>query len=266
MANYLRPLIDVAWEAGGILKAKMGKLRKIERKTGWSNIVTEADKASEKLIIKRWRKLFPSHAILGEERGKVRGRQKSGFRLIVDPLDGTNNYTHGFPFFAVSVGLEENGMPVAGVVYAPMLKEFFYAEKGGGAYLNKKRIHVSSVRRLEKSLLATGFSYRMWTNPDDNLDNFAMMLKKAHGIRRPGAASIDLCYVACGRFDGYWELDLYPWDISAGRMIVKEAGGLVTDFTGQPYTYDRVDILASNGLIHRQMSKVLLNGTVGANR
>jgi myo-inositol-1(or 4)-monophosphatase len=177
---------------------------------------------------------------------------------IVDPLDGTTNYAHGYPAFCVSIGLEVEGVMAVGAIYDPLLDELFYASKDAGAFLNRRRIHVTSRKKLKDSLLATGFPYDIAESEIDNLNNFARMYKVARGIRRGGSAALDLAYLACGRFDGFWELKLHPWDTAAGIVIVQEAGGKVTRIDGGGFHIADMDILASNGKIHKQMQKVLL--------
>jgi myo-inositol-1(or 4)-monophosphatase len=253
MKRFAEELKDIAREVGVLLLKKQGKVRRVEYK-GWANIVTEADKQAEAIIVRRWSRLFPDHSVLCEERGAVRGT--SPFRLIVDPLDGTTNFSHGFPFFCVSLGLEKDGVPVAAAVHAPYFREMFTAEKGKGAFLNGQRIRVSRRSRLHQCLLATGFSYQLWEREDNNMDHFVHFLRKAQAVRRPGAAALDLCYVACGRLDGFWEIGLKPWDVAAGRLIVAEAGGRVTNMEGKPYVLGDPDFMATNGSVHRSMIRV----------
>ncbi len=244
----------VAHDAGILLKNKLHRKNRVDYK-GRVNLVTEADLASEKLITRIIQREFPLHSILAEEEAEV--ERKSDYRWIVDPLDGTTNYAHGFPVFCVSVGLEYRGEVIAGAVYDPLREEMFSAAKRMGASLNRKRIKVSTERRLERSLLATGFPYDIGSSRENNLRYFNRFAPKVQGIRRAGSAALDLCYLACGRFDGFWELKLSPWDSAAGHLIVKEAGGKVTDFSGKKYSiYDKY-ILASNGRIHNQMVRVL---------
>lgn len=245
--------IDAALKSGHFIKRSVGKIEKVSYK-GSDNIVTDVDKASERMVINMILAAFPGHSILSEERAPIQGR--SPFKWIIDPLDGTTNFAHAFPFFCVSIALEEAGKVRLGVVYDPMRDELFFAEKGKGAFLNKKRIHVSKTAGLSKAFLATGFSYGR-KGKVKNVMNFKNFLLRALAIRRAGLAALDLCYVACGRFDGFWELDLHPWDNAAGALVVTEAGGIVTRFNASGYLpYDK-DILASNGLIHEQMKQIL---------
>lgn len=249
--------IEAAKEAGAFLQASVGKFRQLERKIGQAtNLVTEIDKQSEALIIKKIRSHFPDHAILGEEGGASAG--SSEYKWIIDPLDGTTNFTHGLPLFCVTIGIEYKGEIIAGVIYDPNAEELFTAEKGKGAFLNGSRIAVSTSDSLINSLLVTGFPYNVNENPGKVIEHFTNFLPVAQGVRRLGSAAIDLAYVACGRFDGYWEVFLHPWDKAAGILLVQEAGGMVTNFSNnasdiiyQPNT------LATNGIIHQHMLDVL---------
>lgn len=239
--------------SGKIIKKMMGKA-KIDYK-GEIDLVTEADKLSQQNIIDIISQNFPDHTILAEE-GENRNTS-SDYRWIIDPLDGTTNYAHGFPFFCVSIGVEYKGKLIVGVVYDPNRNELFSAELGKGAYLNGEPIHVSDTTSLDKSLLATGFPYDIRTNPNNNLNYFVKFSQRTHGVRRPGAAALDLCYLAAGRLDGFWELKLNPWDVAAGTLIIIEAGGMVTDMNNKEFKLDSYEILASNGKIHSQMYKVI---------
>ena len=249
--------IEAAREAGTFLLENVGKIKNIERKIGQeTNLVTEIDKQSEALIIKKIQQHFPDHAILGEESGAH--AQKSEYRWIIDPLDGTTNFTHGVPIFCVTIGIEHAGEIIAGVIYDPNTNELYTAEKGKGAFLNGKRIYVSKTETLINSLLVTGFPYNVNENPQNVIEHFINFLPKAQGVRRLGSAAIDLAYVACGRFDGYWEVFVHPWDKAAGILLIQEAGGVVTNFEN-----DANDIiynpntLATNGLIHKKMLDVI---------
>jgi myo-inositol-1(or 4)-monophosphatase len=249
--------IEAAREAGKFLLENVGNIKNIERKIGQAtNLVTEIDKKSEALIIAKIRHHFPSHAILGEESGA--SESASEYRWIIDPLDGTTNYTHGLPVFCVTIGIEHQGEIIAGVIYDPNRDELFTAEKGKGAYLNGKRIAVSKSDTLINSLLVTGFPYNVNENPQNVIQHFINFLPKAQGVRRLGSAAIDLAYVACGRFDGYWEVFLHPWDKAAGILLVKEAGGMVTNFSNSEndIIYNP-NTLATNGLIHSKMLDVI---------
>lgn len=256
--NPLDIAVDLARKAGAIQMAHLGKAHTIDYK-GPINIVTEVDAQCEKLIVDGLIAAFPDHGIVAEE-GSSRPT-KNGYEWIVDPLDGTVNYTHGYPLFGPSIALTYNRKPVLGVVLESNRDELFAAEKGRGATLNGKPIHVSSVGKLEQSLLVTGFAYNIQEGEmQNNIDHFCRFLFKAQASRRDGAAAPDLCYVACGRFDGFWELYLKPWDIAAGSLIVTEAGGRVSAFDGGPFDCFGHEILASNGDIHAAMMAVLAEG------
>jgi myo-inositol-1(or 4)-monophosphatase len=252
----LQVAVDAALEAGRFLKANVGKIKKIERKGGQeTNLVTEIDKKAEQIIIGRLKKKYPDHDFLAEESGAA--EVKSEFKWIIDPLDGTVNYTHGLHVFCVSIALERNGEIVLGVVYDPNMDELFTAEKGKGARLNKKRIQVSKTTRLIESLIVTGFPYDVRDNPEPIVVHFKNFLAEAQAVRRLGSAALDLCYVSAGRFDGFWEGMLNPWDMAAGVLLVTEAGGKWTDFRGLPSSVYGKQMLATNGLVHDQMLAVL---------
>lgn len=256
MNRYRDVAIAIARRAGRLLMEHYGKVREIEHKgRHLINLVTNVDKKSEALVVGALKRNFPTHQILSEEGLGVQGR--SPYKWIIDPLDGTTNYTHGFPFFCVSIGLEVEGKMGMGVVFAPMLKELFVAVRGKGATLNGKRIHVSKETDLSKSLLATGFPYDIREATRNNLNYFATFAKTAQAIRRAGSAALDLSYLACGRFDGFWELRLAPWDLAAATLIVEEAGGKVTNFEGKRLNLYGDDVVASNGRIHGKMAEVL---------
>src|SRR5262249_17167806 len=210
---------------------------------------------SEQLIREAIRIHYPKRQVLAEEGGL--GETSSDYRWIVDPLDGTSNYAHGYPVFAVSIGLEYRGEMVLGVVYDPMREETFTAERGGGAALNNRPIRVSSTAELGSSMLSTGFPYDIKTSKLTNLDHSANFALRARALRRDGAAALDLCYLACGRFDGFWELNLGPWDTAAGAVIALEAGARVTDFAGNTFSVYKPEIIASNGFIHDSMMAVI---------
>lgn len=246
--------IRVAKDAGRLLRDRVGTRIDIDHK-GSINIVTDVDLASEKLIREAIATYYPRHEVLGEEGGL--SKSGSEYRWIVDPLDGTTNYAHGYPIFCVSIALECKGEIVLGVVYDPMRDELFTAERGGGAALNNRPIHVSKTAELMQGLLSTGFPYDIKTSKLTNLDHWANFAMNAQALRRDGAAALDLCYVACGRFDGFWELNLSPWDTAAGALIVTEAGGRVTNFSGGPFSNYKPEVVASNGLIHGSMLEVL---------
>lgn len=248
-------IIYIAKQAGNFLKENQGKISEITEKGSFTNLVTDIDRKSEAMIVEFIRKNFPDHEILAEEGGAT--KSFSQYRWIVDPLDGTTNFTHGFPVYCVSIGLEYKGKVVAGVVYDPNFNELFTAEKGSGAFLNGERIRVTQVRDLSHAMLATGFPYDVRDNPFNCIEHFNAFLLHAQAIRRLGSAALDICYVAAGRLDGFWEVNLHPWDTAAAVLIATEAGGMVTDFRGGDYSIYDKNILLSNGLIHGQMIDVL---------
>ncbi len=252
--EHLEAARVAAKEAGRILMERFGRRPQVYYK-GRINLVTDVDRRSEASIVSFLHRRFPDHTILSEEGQGHVGKGETCW--IVDPLDGTTNYAHGFPFFAVSIALEHQGKLRCGVVYDPLREEWFTAVHDGGAYLNEEPIHVSDTDQLEEALLATGFPYDMRESPENNLNHFSNFSMRAQAVRRPGVASIDLAYVAAGRLDGFWELKLKAWDIAAGALLVAEAGGTVTDFGGGPLDIYRPEIVASNGLIHRAMRDVL---------
>lgn len=250
--------IRVARDAGRLLRDRLGTNFDIAHK-GDINIVTEVDLASERLIREQIATYYPRHEILAEEGGLK--ESASEYRWIVDPLDGTTNYAHGYPVFCVSIALEHQNQTVLGVVYDPMREELFAAEQGAGATLNNRVIRVSRTKEMMQSLLSTGFPYDIRTSQLTNLDHWTNFAMNAQALRRDGAAALDLCYVACGRFDGFWELNLSPWDTAAGALILTEAGGRVTDFSGNQFSNYKPEVLASNGLIHDRMIEILRPGS-----
>lgn len=257
-ADMLKIAEDAARAGGIILMKYFGQPLDIEFK-GDVDLVTKVDRLSEEAIVSIIRSAYPDHRILAEEGTNQAGA--SEYCWIIDPLDGTTNYAHSFPCFAVSIGLEEAGEMVAGVVYDPVRDECFTAMEGGGAYLNGKAIHVSRIDKLNSALLATGFPYDRRQRPDDYLGLFRKFMMKAQEIRRPGSASIDLCYLASGRIDGFWECKLKPWDVAAAVVIVREAGGRISDFKGNKFSILGneapglfiSETLASNSRIHDEM-------------
>jgi len=259
----LKTAMTIARQAGDRLREGWGQVQEIGYK-GEIDLVTEYDRASEALIVAALQEAFPDHHIYAEEEGEIAaaGGDKGGCTWLVDPLDGTTNYAHGFPAFAVSLALACQGRMEVGIVYDPLRDECFTARHGGGAALNGRPIHVSTTAPLRRSLLATGFPYDVWTSPENNLDHFRDFVLHAQGVRRAGSAALDLVYVACGRFDGYWELKLHPWDVAAGALIVQEAGGRVSDFGGGPDFTSGREIVASNGRIHEEMLAVLASNVM----
>ena len=261
MTDIQETAIRAAREAGGLLRESFGHTISVEYK-GEIDLVTEMDRRAEDCIVGLIRQSFPEHGILAEEgSGRESSSGARGARWIIDPLDGTTNYAHGFPTFCVSIAFEESEKVRLGVVYDPIGDELFVAAEGKGATLNGRALRVSSTGDLSKALLATGFPYDIRTSPDNNLDNFARFAVKAQAIRRPGSAALDLSYVACGRFDGFWELKLKPWDVAAASLIAKEAGGVITDFSGKAFSIYGVEALATNGLIHEEMVTILQQGS-----
>jgi myo-inositol-1(or 4)-monophosphatase len=252
--RYLEVAIAAAKEAGRIQKDHLGHQYRVEYK-GEINPVSEVDKLCEKAISQIILDAFPDHDLLTEE-SDFKGKG-SPFKWVIDPIDGTTNYIHGFPFFCVSIGLEIEGEMKLGVVYDPLFDELFRAEIGKGAFLNGSRISVSRAKDLDRSFLTTGFPYDVREHADFYLRFFRQFMTKSVAIRRPGSAALDLCYVAAGRFDGYWELKIHSWDVAAGSLIVTEAGGRVTDFQNRPYNIYADEIIASNGLIHQEMLQVI---------
>jgi len=254
MQNFLKTAIEAAKEAGKIMLERSGDPGKIDFK-GRINLVTEVDLLCEKKIITVIKDNYPDHSILAEEQGETLA--SSTFKWIIDPIDGTTNFAHDFPLYCSSIALEIKGDIQIGTVYVPVLDELFIAQKGKGASLNGNKIHVSKTDTLRASMLATGFAYDVHETEMDNVNHFKNFLKQARAVRRPGSAAIDLCYVAAGRFDGFWELNLHPWDVAAGVLLIQEAGGNVTGMAGENYSIYSNNILASNGLIHRNMVNVL---------
>jgi myo-inositol-1(or 4)-monophosphatase len=244
--DFLPRMSEIAREAGALLMGYFRQHVKVEYK-GDADLVTVADRNSEILIRERLRQHWPTHDILGEEGGLQ--DTGSDYRWYVDPLDGTTNFAHGFPVFCVSMGLDYRGSRIAGVIYDPTRDELFAAEQGSGAYLNQQRIRVSKTAKLSECLLGTGFpSHKRHQNP--NIFFYHQLTLHTHGVRRAGSAALDLCCVACGRYDGFWEFNLNPWDTAAGVLIVQEAGGMVTDFKGGPFQLHSRETMASNGLVH----------------
>jgi len=258
----LQIFLDIATEAalaaGAVLQGYLGKLEDaIIEKGRPGDLVTAADKASEELILEVLRRHFPQHSILAEESGKL-GNQENEYLWAIDPLDGTTNYAHQYPFFAVSIGLLINGVPQVGVIYDPLHDELFRAAAGLGATRDRRSIKVSETSELSKSLLVTGFAYDRRETSDNNYAEFCHLTHLTQGVRRSGSASLDLAHVACGRVDGYWERGLSPWDIVAGIILLQEAGGIVTAYDRTPLNIESGRILATNGYIHDSLSRELL--------
>ena len=247
----------VSWarEAGAILRQAYGGTHALERKRA-TDLVTETDRRAEALILSRLRERFPDHAVLAEESG-AHEAERAAVRWLVDPLDGTTNFAHNYPCFCVSIGAEAGGALVAAAVYDPVREEMFAAAAGAGATLNGAPIRVSPVERLEDALIVTGFPYEVRREPERHMPLFQAFLVRAQAIRRDGSAALNLCYLAMGRFDGFWEDDLAPWDMAAGVLLVREAGGRVTRYDGSPFTLEGRQILATNGRLHEPMQEVI---------
>ena len=261
MKGNLQTFLEIATEAalagGAILQAYTGKLVDIQDKGRPGDLVTEADKASEAAILEIIQRHFPDHAILAEESGRIT-ENTSEFLWAIDPLDGTTNYAHQYPFYSTSIGLLINGVPSVGVVFDPFRQELFRAATGLGATRNRQSIRVSETAELSRSLLVTGFAYDRHETPDNNYAEFCHLTHLTQGVRRGGSAAIDLAYVACGRLDGYWERGLSVWDLAAGVVIVEEAGGKVTAYDEGAFAIESGRILATNGHLHNALSQELL--------
>ena len=258
MADPLQAAVEMALESGRIQRESLSTGFAVRQKREEINLVTDVDIACQEKIISMVRERFPDDDIIAEEQPNT--YEGDGNRWIIDPVDGTTNYAHGYPFFCTSIAYEAKGRVVAGVVYNPIMNELFFAASGKGAYLNGDRIGVSGVSNLKRSLLSTGFPYDIATNPNNNVDHFVNFLFEAQAVRRDGSAALNLSYVACGRFDGFWELHLNPWDLAAGALILEEAGGRITNLTGGPFDIYRGECLASNGLVHETMEGVIKKG------
>lgn len=255
--KLLDTAISAAKIAGDILKEGYGTTFRIDNKQGRNNLVTEYDYTSEKAIISYIKSIFPNHKFLAEESGSTGDSGNDEVLWVIDPLDGTVNFAHGIPIFSVSIAATQNGKLLCGVIYHPLLDEMFYAGKDIGAFLNGNRIAVSESDDMHTSLLVTGFPYNVDKNPYDCVGTFVKIVLNGIPIRRLGSAALDLAYVACGRFDGFWEADLHPWDLAAGVIIVQEAGGKVSMYNGDEFNIFDNTILATNGLIHNQVMEVI---------
>lgn len=256
LEKWMDLVIGVAQQGGAILKHFWGRIQEVQEKSAPGDLVTEADRQSEEVIINGLRRYFPGHPILAEESGQF--GEGAEFLWVIDPLDGTTNYAHQYPLVAISIGLLYQQEPVLGVVYNPIQGELYHAYCGAGACLNGQKIAASKVSSLNQSLLATGFAYDRRQNADNNYREFCHFTHMTQGVRRGGAASLDLAYVAAGRLDGYWERGLKPWDVAAGIVLVREAGGKVSDYDDSSVKLNSGRILASNGLIHQQMNQELI--------
>ena len=247
--------IKTAKDAGNILMYHFGKISSVEKKTTDIDLVTIADSESEAFIIDRIKTTFPQHQIIAEESHQIKGN--SNYRWVIDPLDGTTNFVHNLPIFAISIGLQYKNKTILGVVYNPAVDKCFFAERNGGSFLNENPIHITSTNTLSNSLLVTGFPYIHDDRYEKCFNIFQELYGRTQGIRRLGAAALDFCFVAMGRFEGFWELGLQPWDICAGTLILEEAGGSVTDWDGSPAPFSGIRVLATNSYIHGEMMDVL---------
>jgi myo-inositol-1(or 4)-monophosphatase len=244
-------------EAGRIQRAAYGRAQEVEHK-GEIDLVTATDRRCEAAILALLRAAHPDHAVLAEEGGARRGAKASEFLWVVDPLDGTTNFAKGFPVFCSSVALAHRGEVVVGAIHQPLLGELFTSVRGRGAFLNGRPLRVSAEGALDQALLATGFPYDIRRSRRNNLDHFRRLATRCLAVRRAGAAALDLAYTAAGRFDGFWELKLKPWDVAAGALLIAEAGGRVTGFDGRPWSLGVADVVASNGLVHEALRRELL--------
>jgi myo-inositol-1(or 4)-monophosphatase len=246
----------LALAAGAVQRERYETILTIGTKSAAVDLVTEVDKRCEALIVEALHRERPDDAILAEE-GSNREAAGAAWRWVIDPLDGTVNYAHGYPRFCVSIGAELHGVRTVGAVYDPLLQELYHAVRGRGAFRNEQPIRVSREPDLGRALFATGFAYDVHRSHEDNLDHFARFVKKARAVRRDGSAALDLCYVASGRLDGFWEMKLQPWDLSAGSLLVEEAGGRISDFSGAPLAVDGRSVVSSNGAVHEAMLALL---------
>ena len=256
---YARAATLAARQAGALLATSAGRPSSVTTKRSPNDLVTEIDRASERLIHRILHQAFPSFGFLGEEHGPR--REASPYRWVVDPLDGTINFVHGMPFFGVSIGLEHEGTMLVGVIYDPLRRHLFVGSRGHGAFLNGRRLRVSRSRTLGGSLLATGFSSQFRSHPQPYLGWFQALESRSHAVRRLGSTALCLAYVAAGWLDGFYERDLWPWDIAAGLLLVEEAGGRVSNLEGNPVTLAEGRVLASNGWIHCEMLRIIQKGT-----
>lgn len=255
--SFLSTAITIARGAGAILKAA-GSDRDADFKQNEIDLVTEYDRRSEAYIVSALRAAFPDHALRGEEGALA--NPGAEYEWLIDPLDGTTNFAHGLPIYSVVLALLHRGDPIAGVIYDPTRDELFTATGGGGAFLDDRPLRVSTRQPLSRALLVTGFPYDIRTNPDNNIARFSHFAVRTRAVRRLGSAALDLAYVAAGRFDGYWEGRLNPWDVAAGTLMVREAGGRVTNYDDEPIPVPNLGLAASNGVIHREMLTVIREG------
>jgi myo-inositol-1(or 4)-monophosphatase len=260
MNELLETAQVLAREAGEYIRQSASRLRQVEYK-GRADLVTDVDRKAEEIILGGIQRVYPDHAILAEESGE--NRVRSDFRWVVDPIDGTTNFVHGYPFFCVSIAVQYRQETMAAVVFSPMLGECYTALKGHGARLNGNPISVSPTAELSRALVATGFPNRLGERWQHSMTLFEVFYRNSHGVRRDGSAALDLCYVAAGRFDGFWEYELNPWDVAAGLLIVREAGGTTTDFQDNPSGIADRQVLATNGRLHGEMLQVIQSKVSG---
>jgi myo-inositol-1(or 4)-monophosphatase len=257
MYEPLEFAIHLAFESGRIQKKYFQKTFSIMHK-GEIDLVTNVDLECQGCILELVGKAFPDDEVISEEKANAYEAGKN--RWIVDPLDGTTNYAHGYPFFCTSIAYEVDGEIIVGVVYNPIMDELFFARKGEGSFFNGEKLGVSTIKEIKQALLATGFPYDVVTNPNNNLNHWTGFMMRAQALRRDGSAGLNLSYVAAGRFDGFWEVKLSPWDMAAGVLIVREAGGIITSLSGGAFSLYEGGVLASNGLLHKQMIDVIREG------
>lgn len=255
--QLLKCAVDASLKAGEVLREGYGTSFRISSKSARNDLVTEFDVKSEKIIIDYIKSHFPDHNFLAEESGKSGLNPSDNIRWIIDPLDGTVNFAHNLPIFSVSIAAELNGEILCGVIYQPILHELFTAKKGEGAYLNNEKLSVTSCNDIKGSFLVTGFPYNVGDNPGNCVEVFVDIVQMGIPVRRLGSAALDLAYVAAGKFDGFWEIDLKPWDVAAGILLVKEAGGNVSNFNREPYKLGDRSLLATNGLIHDSAAELI---------
>ena len=251
----INDIIEISRIAGKIIRDGFRTNHSIEFKTNESNLVTEIDKKAESEIIDFVNKKYPGHSIIAEESGEH--KTSSEYSWVIDPLDGTTNFAHGLPIFSVSIGVQKSGETIAGVVYDVMQDKLYSAELGSGSFCDSEKLSVSKESNLKRSVLVTGFPYNVYENPNTIIEKFGAFIKSSRAVRRLGSAAIDFCYVAEGVFEGFWEISLNPWDICAGKLIVKEAGGIVTNFANEPININSKQILATNKWVHADMLEIL---------
>ena len=251
----INDIIEISRIAGEIIRDGFRTNHSIEFKTNESNLVTEIDKKAESAIIDFVNKKYPGHSIIAEESGEH--KTSSEYSWVIDPLDGTTNFTHGLPIFSVSIGVQKSGETIAGVVYDVMRDKLYSAELGSGSFCDSEKLSVSKESNLKRSVLVTGFPYNVYENPNTVIEKFGAFIKSSRAVRRLGSAAIDFCYVAEGVFEGFWEVSLNPWDICAGKLIVEEAGGIVTNFANETININSKQILATNKWVHADMLEIL---------